>query len=899
MKKIKDNAIFVVDGTSILYRSYYAIKALHTSKGLPVQAVYGFCRSIKKIIDEFNPKYLLIAWDKGKSIRKETFTEYKAKRESAPIDMFDQKEAIVEFLDLIKAKQIEKSGYEADDLILSIVEDHKKNDAVVVAQDKDLFQLISDRVVNFDPSKKIIIDEEVFEKKYGFMPEKLSFYHALIGDSIDNIPGVRGVGEKTAKKLVIQFDSLEDLYNNLEKVESEKTRNLLEKSKDDAFMSLDLFLLKKAPIKVDLKEMEFNKENWANANQLFKELEFKSLIIEDSEKNEEIKFETKKTSWKCIIVKTEESLKELVADLKKQTIIALDTETTGPDPMLDDLVGISFAFDKKNAYYIPIRHKDNGQLDIELILNELRPILENSKIEKTLHNAKFDKLVLSNIGVELNGITFDTILAANLLRKSDEKIGLKKLSVRLLDEKMTSFAELTKKKYKSFSYVPIEDGAEYSAHDSLQTFKLQNLFEKEIDKEKKLKKIFDDLEMPLMEVLVEMEKEGIALDVEKLKDVGQIVERRLKNIADKIFATLGYGETKALSFNLNSSKQVEKLLFDDLKLEPVKKSPKGKRSTDQEVLIKLAQKHPIPGMILEYRELYKMNSTYITSLPKTINPRTGRIHTSFSQTKTATGRLASSEPNLQNIPAKEGIGTQIRSAFVAERGKQFISADYSQIELRVLAHITKDKNLIEAFNEGIDIHKQTASQIFQVPIDKVTTIQRQIGKRINFSIIYGLTPFGLSKDLGIKLSEAKAYIDKFFEQYPNVFGFLESTVEKAKKTGYTETLMGRRRYLPGLQEKNRTMFEASRRMAINSPVQGTSAEIIKMAMINLKKQFESKKMNSKMILQIHDELLFEVPNDELEKAEKLIQHEMESVVKWEIPLEISIRSGKNWAESSK
>lgn len=897
MHRIKKDALFLIDGSSILYRSYYGIRPLYTSKGIPTQAVFGFCRSIKKLIDDFDPQHAIVAWDKkGTTFRKEIFAEYKATRQAAPSDLFSQKDLIVQFAELVGLSQIAKTGYEADDLLYSIAKEHPNKEIVLVGPDKDLHQLISKNLIIFDPMKNEVIDEDVFLNKQGFEPEKLIFFHSLVGDASDNIPGVNGIGKKGATELVKQFKSLDDMYKNIDDIKSDRTKKLLIEGKDNAYLSEKLFTLRYVKTDLTLQDMKFNKDNWHKANDLFRELEFKSLVAKGGEKQislfeEQVLDKSKKTKWNCVVIRNQDKLNELVDKLMEKKFFSIDTETTGIEPLIDKLVGISIAFDDKTGYYIPLDHTEKTQLNKEEALKKLSLVLTSKSIEKTLQNAKFDQLVLYNAGILLNGIAFDSLLAANLLRKEWDKIGLKQLSIQYLNEKMESFGDVLGKEYKSFDQVPIHEAANYSAHDALQTFKIEKVLRKELAKEKNLKKIFEDIELPLSQVLFEMEKAGVTLDLDVIKEVEKEVNRKLTSLEGKL--------EKYKDVNLNSPKQVEELLFDKLKLPVLKKSGTGQRSTDQEVLEELSKSHPVPGLIMQYRELYKLKSTYIEALPKSINPKTNRIHTSFSQTMVATGRLSSSNPNLQNIPAAGDLGLKIREAFVAARGKQFISADYSQIELRVLAHMTKEKVLIDAFNNDIDIHKQTAAQIFNVPLEKVTNEERQLGKKINFSIIYGLTPYGLSKDLGIKLSEAKEYITRYFDKYPKIASWIEETVKEATKNGFTTTLLGRRRYVPGLHERNKNLYDAAKRIAVNSPVQGTSAEIMKMAMININEALKKGNFDAKLILQIHDEVVVECPNDEVERVERLLKKEMESVVKWEIPLITNIRTGKNWAKITK
>jgi len=940
--RIKPDALFVVDGSYLLYRSFYGLKPLYTSSGLTTQATYGFCRAIKKVLDDFKPNYITVVWDSkgGSTHRKEILPEYKATRMAAPSDLFVQKEQIVSFLEAINLCQVSKLGYEGDDLIASLVKDHPEHQIIIVCADKDMYQLLSsDNVLIFDPFKNKLVDESTFTLEHNYGPEKIPFFYALLGDTSDNIPGVKGIGEKTAENLVKQFSSLDDLYNNLEKVEKERIRKLLHDQKDSAYLSLQLFTL--APVNLELtnKNLAFDKKNWLNAGPLFKQLEFTSLLkeverltsntsthtntsinpsqmslfgssvnIQENKPQEtdpntsipQVPGALAPVPWICTVIQTEEALDLLLEKIKQHKEFGLDTETTGTCPMLDRLVGISVAVDTHEGFYIPLAHLVGTQLDFEKTLQKIKPIFEDKNNKIYLHQAKFDELVLSNYNINVPHTSFDTILAANLLKNSWQKINLKDLSAFFLKEPMIKFKELMGKTYKTFDQVPVDGAAHYGAHDALQTFKLKIIFEQELEKEPRLKKLFYDVEMPLAHVLFKMEKTGIMLDVEKINAIKIDVAKEFEQIEQKIFSAFEHKEIKNLTeLNLNSPKQMEVLLFDELKLPVVKKSKTGHRSTDQEVLHELSKVHPIPGLILKHRELAKLKNTYLDPLPTYISPKTGRVHTSFSQTMVATGRLSSMEPNLQNIPTSGTYGSAVRSAFIAPPGRLFLSADYSQIELRVLAFLSNDKNLIDLFMHDIDIHTKTASQLFDIPIDQVTNEQRQFGKRINFSIIYGLTPYGLSQDLGIKLHEAKIYIEKYFAQYPEVARWMENTVEEAIKTGYTETWLGFRRHVPDLFEKNRMLFEAGKRIAINSPVQGTTAELMKMAMIQIDKAFTEQNIDAQLLLQIHDELLVEFAEHERERVEKIVRDRMEHVVDWHIPLTVATRVGSDWGQISK
>ena len=912
--KIKKDALFLIDGSYFLYRSYFALPPLHTPDGKPTHATYAFCRTLNKIIKEYDPQQIAIVWDsKGPTQRKKEYEAYKATRPEPPSDLFIQKEDIIKFIELINMCSVAKTGYEADDLIASLAKENKDKQTVIISADKDMSQLLTDKnILIIDPFKDRIIDAQELKQEKGFDPEKVPFYFSLLGDSSDNIPGVKGVGKKTALDLVTQFDSLDDLYKNLGKIEKKRTQTLLEDQKDNAYLSYKLFLLHTIKLGIKKKELDFDKNNLAKAINFFKDLGFKSLVKEIEKKHtkiqelhqQEIFEKTKSNNWKLHVVTNTLELKALIAQLKKDKYFALDTETTGVNPLVHTLVGLSCASNTKEAFYVPLAHPKSeryAQVKFKEALELLKPLFESKTIKKTLHHAKFDELVLYQYGIELQGVDFDTIIAANLLRQAWQKINLKDLSQKYLKEPMVKFKDIVKKKYKTFAEVPIEDGAEYGAHDALQTLKLKKVLEKDFEKEPALKKLFKTIEMPFHEVLLAMEKKGILLDPEILNATGEKITHKLKNIETKIFAALPIGKQKisGKTINLNSPKQIEILLFEYLGLPAPRESAKGSRSTDREVLLELGKQHPVPNLIVEYRELAKLKNTYIDPLPKAINKKTKRIHTSFSQTMTATGRLSSSDPNLQNIPAYGDYGVAIREAFVASHGYEFVSADYSQMQLRILAHMSGDKNLTNAFLGNKDVHVQTASQIFNIPEEKVTQEQRQIGKRINFSVIYGQTPYGLSKELQVKPSVAKEFIQAYFEHYPNVAQWIEKTIKTTEEHGYVESLWGRRRWIPEIKEKNRARYELGKRLAVNTPVQATEADIMKIAMLNITQALHKEKLKASIVLQIHDELILEVPTKEISIVKKMLKKEMENVVSWPISLTIDIRSGKNWGAITK
>ncbi|MBM17751.1 MAG: DNA polymerase I [Epsilonproteobacteria bacterium] len=917
-EKVAKKSLFLVDGSSFLYRAYYGLRPLHTSKGMAIHAVYGFCRMIKKLLDTYDVGHIVLVWDsKGKSDRHEIYPEYKQTRDKAPSDIFEQKEYIQEFADLIEMEQLSKSGAEADDLMYSLAKKANKSkyQAIIVSSDKDMRQAITDNIITLDPFKDSFMDVAGFQERYGFEVSKLPFYFALLGDASDNIPGVKGVGKKGAKDLVQQFDSLQDLYDNIDQVEKERTKKLLLESKENAFLSEKLFLLKEYDVATKLSDVVFDEKNWQKALPLFQKLEFKSLI-KDIEKNydsgaskvEKPKGKALHELYNFILVDTQELLDQLCEQLKEKKEFAFDTETTGLDPMSARLVGMSICFKEGEAYYIPCDHqvenqqtlfdtqeKSLQQLSKKNVFTYLKPILENQSVKKYLHNAKYDQLVLLQEGIDLQGVLIDTMIAASLLSQEWEKKGLKELSIQHFDEEMLSYQSIVKKhKAKDFSYVPLQEATWYAAADAHQTWKLAMLYTKELQ-EQDQEKLFYDIELPVNDVLVAMQQEGIYCDSVVLDNLDKQISQDLNKIETEIHDLVGH------AVNLNSPKQVKELLFDELGLTPGKKSAKGKTySTDAQVLKRLTHEHPVPGMILKYRELFKLKSTYVEALPTYINKKTNRIHTSWNQTLVATGRLSSSNPNLQNIPkdTKE-YGTDVRSAFKPKKGWSFISADYSQIELRILAHFSQDKNLVDAFLHDKDIHTQTAAKLFDVKDQDVTDDQRSIGKRINFSILYGLTPYGLSRDMGISFAEAKKYIEVYFEQYPGVQKWMEEVVEKTKANGYTETLFGRRRYVSGIHERNKTLYELARRIAINTPAQGTAAEITKLGMIIFYKALDKSNLQGKILLQIHDELLVSCPDDELEETQKLLKKSLESAVSWKIPLLVSTKTGKNWRSVTK
>ena len=913
--------VSLIDGSSFLYRAYYGLRPLHTSTGKPVQAVYSFCRMIKKLIDKFGPEYISLVWDvKGPTIRHEEYPEYKATRQAPPNDLFDQKERICEFADLIGLHQIGVSGLEADDVIYSLAKDHAKAGKMVVmiTSDKDMAQIIGERVVMYDAFKEEFFDKTSYEEKMGFSIKKLPFYYSLLGDASDNIPGVKGIGKKGATELMIQFETLEELYENLDKVTKPRTLKSLQENKDNAFLSRKLFRLRYKDLGEEKHKLGFQVARWADAAPFFQELEFKTLLKDLGKYGDTVPSMplSQEKGYNFILVQTEEQLDEMIAKMHKAGAFALDTETTGLDSLNTDLVGLSISMQKGTAYYVPVGHAVmEQQLSREFVLEKLKPIFEDVAIKKYLQHAKFDMRVLWQYGIHVKGLAFDTLVAAHLVAQDWQRIGLKALSKHYLKEDMLSFKDAVQNNgYKNFGQLPLALATEYAAADAHQTLQLVPILQAELEKIG-LASLYHDLELPLVELLFAMETEGVYCDPDMLIRLDELVSKDLVAIDQEIRDIVGHDKE---SLNLNSPKQLEQILFYDLKLPPQKKIKTG-YSTDHEVLEALCAVHPVPRLIIRYRTLSKLKNTYLLGLPKNINIKTKRIHTNFRQTAVATGRLSSSEPNLQNIPTHtSGYEMQVRSAFKPQEGHLFVSADYSQIELRVLAYLSQDKALLKAFTDGRDIHTETATLLFGTESEQVTTEQRQLGKRINFSILYGLTPFGLSKDLKISFKDAKLYIDKYFEQYPGVRAWMDKTIESCKQKGFVETYWGRRRYVPGIKERNRNLFDAAVRVAINTVAQGTAAEIMKKGMLALDSALKEKGLQGKVLLQIHDELILSVPEKEVEATQKLIKDVLESVTKspvleqqtifsapqeevagWNVPLIVDVRSGVDWQEVTK
>ena len=875
--------LFLIDGNFFCYRAFYAIKSLATSRGEPTNAVYGFIAMLRKLIKTERPDYLGVAFDlKGPTFRHKKFKEYKIHRKPMPDEMVTQMPVIKEVVSAYNIPIFEKEGYEADDVLATIARKlaDEKLDVYIVTGDKDALQLVCPHIKVYSTHKEgLIYDEEKVKTRYGVEPGKIVDLLALMGDSSDNISGVPGFGEKTAVSLMKDFKSLEEILAEPEKIKQEAKKKLIVEHADKARLSKELATLDdKVPIEIELESMRLKAPDPASLYEIFKRLEFKNLIKEYAPAS------TLESDYH--LIDNSAGLEGLLKKLKSQDIFALDFETTGPDPMTARPIGISFSFKEGEAFYVDFKSEGSR------ILNSLKGLLEDSKIKKVGQNIKYEYIILANQGIELKGIYFDTMIASYLLNPSKLNHNLDDISMEYLNYKMIPLSELlgTGKKKITLDQVEVRRVCEYSCEDADVTFRLMRIFE-DLLKEKGLYNLFRNVEMPLVEVLAEMEIAGVALDSEFLYDMSQKIEKRLEGITGEIYEMAG-GE-----FNIKSHQQLSHVLFEKLGLPVIKRTKTG-ISTDEEVLRRLEHINPIIGLILEHRTLSKLKSTYIDALPAMINKKTGRVHTSFNQTVTATGRLSSSNPNLQNIPIRTDMGREIRKAFTPlKKGDVLISADYSQIELRIMAHFSHEKNLINAFKKGHDIHTFTAARIFGIKESDVTKVMRSQAKTVNFGIIYGMSPYGLARDLRIDVSEAESFIENYFERYPDVKKYLESQRDMARRKGYVITILNRRRYLPEINSPNVNIRQFAERAAINTPIQGSAADLIKVAMLNIAGIIKERKLESKMILQVHDELLFEAKKSEAEELKKIIKDEMENVFKLKVPITVHLGEGANWLEA--
>jgi DNA polymerase I len=916
--------LYLIDGHALAYRMYFAMTSaggdrFTTASGEPTAGVYGFVSVIMRLLENEKPEYLAFTFDTGKTFRDEIFPEYKATREKMPDDLRLQVDRIRQFVNAMNLPRLEVEGYEADDVLGTIARQSVKNGygVKIYTGDRDLLQLVDDRIIVNLPGKRLSdsrdFTKEMVKDYLGVYPNQVIDYKALVGDTSDNIPGVYGVGDKTATKLLEQYQTLDNIYEAIEEIPG-RVKNKLVENKETAYLSQKLAtIVTDAPVSCDIEKAKTTNIDFNAVKKLFTALEFRSLLKRLADLSNtyngsgggqegQLSFFGNEANIisegpyqpQTTIVTTQKQLSELAETLNKATSISFDTETTGTDPFMAELVGISIAVEPKKGYYIPVGHeKAQAQLSIHDVIEAIQPAFTNPAIPKMGHNIKYDYQMLKQAGLVTTPLSFDSMIAEWLINPSNFNLGLKNMVSSYLGIQMTKITELigTGKKQISMAAVDIEKAAPYAVADAEVVLQLQPLLQKKLI-DRKAEKLLETMEMPLVSIISDMEEEGIALDEGFFESMEGELENRMFEIQESIYKTVGQ------TFNLNSTQQLSGILFDTLGLtppNPKKKTASGFYSTSAEVLEEIAHQHPIVELLLEYRELSKLQSTYVISLPKQVNPKTGRVHSSFNQTGSVTGRLASSDPNLQNIPTRTELGRKVRNGFVAAPDNVFLAVDYSQIELRIVAHMAQDDAMMLAFQQNLDIHAATAAAIYEVALEDVNKDQRRHAKAINFGLIYGMSPFGLSRTTGLTLAEAENFVKAYFEQFPGVKLYLEEIKHSAAQKGYVETLLGHRRYFPNLTTTtNANIRNREEREAINAPIQGTAADIIKLSMLQMPEALRSASLRAKMILQIHDELIFECPHQELSKTVKIVQDVMENVIELSVPILTEARSGNNW-----
>ena len=931
MPTIAPNPLVLVDGSSYLYRAFHAFPPLTNSAGEPTGAMYGVLNMLKSLISQVQPSHIAVVFDaKGKTFRDEMFEQYKSHRPPMPDDLRKQIQPLHDIIRALGIPLLVIEGVEADDVIgtLALAASKANQKVLISTGDKDMAQLVDDNIMLINTMNNTLLDREAVIEKYGIPPELIIDYLALMGDSADNIPGVAGVGEKTALGLLQGIGSMAEIYANLDKVAelpirgAKKLGDKLLAEKEMADLSYRLATIK-TDVALDItpEQLTLGASNNDQLTEYFGRYEFKRWLNEvmngadsitnNNEQPTKINhyqatptlaqnnddevlpaIQIDRSRYETLL--TEADLNRWVEKLKQAKLFALDTETDNLDYMAANLVGISFALENGEAAYLPLQLDYLGApktLEKTTALSLLKPILENPAIQKVGQNFKYDLTIFARNGIDVQGVAFDTMLESYVLN-STGRHNMDDLAKRYLGHQTISFEEIAGKgkNQLTFNQIPLEQAAEYAAEDADVTMKLQQVLWEKLSKEPTLEKLFKEMELPLLGVLSRMERRGVLIDSDALFLQSNEIANRLSELEEQAYVLAGQ------PFNLASTKQLQEILFDKLGLPVIQKTPKGAPSTNEEVLEELAFSHELPKVLVEHRGLSKLKSTYTDKLPQMVNPQTGRVHTSYHQAVTATGRLSSSDPNLQNIPIRNEEGRRIRQAFIAREGFTVVAADYSQIELRIMAHLSQDQGLINAFTQGKDIHRSTAAEIFGVALDEVTSEQRRNAKAINFGLIYGMSAFGLSRQLGIGRADAQSYMDLYFKRYPGVQTFMHDIREKAKAQGYVETLFGRRLYLPDINSSNGMRRKAAERVAINAPMQGTAADIIKRAMIQLDQKLQSDP-DIAMIMQVHDELVFEVRSEKVAFYSELIKTQMESAADLVVPLIVEVGQGNNWDEA--
>jgi len=918
--------LYLIDGHALAYRMYFALSAggsnqrWQTSKGEPTAGTYGFARELMRIMEQEKPEYMAVAFDTGKTFRHEMFSEYKATRAKMPEDLRPQIERIREMVDIFNLPRLEMEGYEADDVLGSVarVAAEEGLGVKIITGDRDLLQLVNKRTAVYvaGDDKTYITDEDVAKSKFGVPPQQVVDYKAIVGDKSDNIPGIPGVGEKTALRLLEQYGTLNEIYAHLDEVEK-RWRTKLEEGRESAYMSRDLAEIHTdLPIKLDLEHARADQFDPTALEAFFTELEFRTLIKKVAELSGQapVSAPASKPSGQMSlfgeeaptlsapqsgididtqVVDTTEKLEKLVAALNKAEVISFDTETTSTDEMQAELVGISLSIKEGTGYYIPIGHKKGQNLLVEQVVSALREPMTNPKIGKIAHNAKYDYIMLARYGLDVTPLAFDTMIAEFVIDPGSRNLGLKGLAFVRLGEQMTEIEELIGKGKNQISMaeVDIDIAAAYAAADAEITLRLMPILQEDLGRVGGMK-LMEEIEMPLVTILADMEMSGILLDLDFFSEMSEELQKRLNEIAKQVYDSVGK------EFNLNSTQQLSDVLFNRLRLEPPDRSRKtasGHYSTSAAVLENLRGKHEVVDLVLEHRELSKLKSTYLDALPNAVNPITGRVHTSYSQTGAVTGRLSSSNPNLQNIPIRTELGRRVRNGFIAGPDNVLLSVDYSQIELRIVAHMAEDEGMLTAFRQGQDIHATTAAAVYSVPLEAVTKEMRRHAKAINFGLIYGMSAFGLTRSTELTLAESQDFVETYFQRFPGVKRFLDGIRKIAAEQGYVETLLGRRRYFPMLKNPtNVNLKNREEREAINAPVQGTAADIMKIAMLKIPEALQKAGLNGKMLLQVHDEIVLECPESELDATAHVVCKTMESAYPLSIPLLTEARWGTTW-----
>ena len=894
--------LVLVDGSYYMFRAYHAIKGMETSERLPTGAIYGVINMLRKLLNDYQPDYFAVVFDaKGKTFRNDLYPDYKAHRPPIPEELIVQIEPIHQVIRALGLPLLIIDGVEADDVIGTLAKnaETKNIETLISSGDKDLAQLVNNNIKLVNTMHDKVLDVDGVKEKYGVPPDQIIDYLALVGDRVDNVPGVPKVGVKTASKWLAEHGSLDTIIEKSAEIKGKVGENLraslkqLSLSRELVTLKCDV-TLNKAP-----DELLLSEPNKDALREQYLKWQFRTWLGElggpvTKKTNDETNIEVTKCEYQTIYEKKE--FDEWFNLLSKASLFAFDTETTSLNYMEAEVVGISFAISTSKAAYVPLAHDYAGvpqQLSRDAVLEQIKPLLENENSSIVGHNLKYDKNVLVNHGIELKGIQDDTMLQSYVLDSTATRHDMNSLALKYIDKSTIHYEDVAGKGAKQipFNQVPIEQASPYAAEDAEITLELHHIFQEKLNNSKEQLRLYREIEIPLLSVLSRMERNGVAIDTEMLLKQSVEFSKRIEDIENQAFAVASQ------EFNMSSPKQIQSILFDKMDLPVLAKTPKGQPSTSESVLQELTHDYELPRLILEHRSLSKLKSTYTDKLPGQINKNTGRVHTSYHQAVTATGRLSSSDPNLQNIPVRTEDGRRIRRAFIAKPGYKILAADYSQIELRIMAHLSKDNGLLKAFNRGEDIHQTTAAEVFGITPDEVQQDQRRTAKAINFGLIYGMSAYGLAKQLDIKISDAKIYVDRYFERYPGVKKFMDNTRESAKQKGYVETVFNRRLYLPDINNRNAARRQYAERTAINAPMQGTAADIIKRAMLTVDAWINTSKIDARLIMQVHDELVFEIADDATDKAREEIKHAMINAAELAVALEVDIGIGENWDQA--